>query len=72
MVQHILFGSLFPLKLAKPNTGVRKMRMSLTPAPSSMKAKLNQEVEKTNESTTSVELKDTAAVTNLDANDSQP
>ncbi|KAF2880365.1 hypothetical protein ILUMI_25812 [Ignelater luminosus] len=76
VVQHILFGSLLPLKLAKPNASVRKMRMSLTPPPS-MPSTLsnkpsqpqNQEELKQQESqTTNLEVKSASGNTNLDVN----
>jgi len=69
VVQHILFGSLLPLKLAKPNANVRKMRMSLTPpvsAPLSKQTTVEQVGEASNASNTSIQLRGSIADTNLD------
>lgn len=43
VVQHIVFGSLLPLKAADTNASVRKTRMSLTPPPSFMSAELGKQ-----------------------------
>lgn len=43
VVQHILFGSLLPLKLAQPNANLRKVRLNITPGVSSSPNQLSNE-----------------------------